>query len=109
MSVGKTVTAGERANLKFAASLNPDCSPIGRVSARVMAAPAHGSITIQTATGFTNYLPNNQLHACNAKQTRGTVAFYLPDDSFAGTDTASIDYRFPNGVAQTVTFNITVK
>jgi hypothetical protein len=109
MSVGKTVISGERAKLNFTTSLNPDCTQIGRIRAQVAVAPAHGSITLQSATGFTNYLPNSQLYACNARQTPGTVAFYLPDDNYAGVDAASIDYRFPNGVVQTVTFNITVK
>jgi hypothetical protein len=109
MSVGKTVISGERAKLNFTTSLNPDCTATGRIAARVIATPAHGSITIQNTTDYTNYLPSSQLYACNGKQSPGTVAFYLPDDSFVGTDRASIDYRFPNGVAQTVTFNIVVK
>jgi hypothetical protein len=107
--ISKSVVGGERSKLNFSTALNPDCTAAGHVGARIRSAPSHGSVSIREDTDFTNFQPTNQRYPCNRKQSPGTVAFYQPDPSFIGTDRAVIDYTYPNGEAETVTFNITVR
>ena len=106
--INKSVVSGERSKLNFSTALNPDCTAAGHITARISSAPSHGSVSIHEDTDFTNFLPNNQRYPCNRKQSPGTVAFYQPDPSFIGADRAVIDYTYPNGEAETVTFNINV-
>jgi hypothetical protein len=107
--INKSVASGERSKLNFTTALKPDCTAAGHITAHISSPPSHGSLSIHEDTDFTNFLPNNQHYSCNRKQSPGTVAFYQPDPSFIGADRAVIDYTYPNGEAQTVTFNINVK
>jgi hypothetical protein len=108
-AVSKTVVAGARYQLSFFTSLHADCTSIGYPVVRVLAAPAHGSLTTEEATDYPAYARDNQRYDCNLRKVPGTRLFYQSEPNFAGTDTAVVEVIYPSAEARTITFGLTVK
>jgi hypothetical protein len=106
----RTVLSGQRSRLNAAAALNADCSnrdlPIGRV----VAAPANGTVNLQSVAYNTTYPPGNQRYECNRKQSVGLGTFYKSHPGFVGEDRTTIEVFFPDlSVSQITEFIIMVK
>jgi hypothetical protein len=90
-------------------TLNPDCSPVGYPSVRLVAAPSNGSVSIFKGSAFPVYASTNPRSACILRRRAGTLIEYRPRRNFEGSDSFTLDIIFPDGGDRTDSFNITVK
>ncbi len=73
-------------------NVQPDCSSGPLPSIRLVRPPAHGKITVKKASvNATNY------KQCLALQVPGFVAFYHSMPGYIGTDTVTLEIKFPAG------------
>lgn len=100
------VPTGKKRLVGFFTNLNPDCSAIGEIDARVIKQPENGTVEVETGTGFTNYPDNNQRHPCNLKPTPGMRVNYTSKEGFIGKDTFEVE--FLGGLGSDVIWNYTV-
>jgi len=106
VSLSPTVPTGKKRLVGFFTSLNPDCSVLGETEARVIKQPENGTVEVETGTGFTNYLDNNQRHACNLKPSPGMRVNYTSKEGFIGKD--SFEVEFLGGIGGDVVWKYTV-
>ncbi|NTG84521.1 hypothetical protein [Rhizobium rhizogenes] len=98
--------SGERTRIGRDWSLNPDCSMLALPKVRVLEAPKHGKLEINseaifpTASGF--------YKKCNATRVRGTVEYYTSDKGFVGKDRIVTRSSYGDGLVQDATTNINV-
>jgi hypothetical protein len=102
------VPTGKKRLVGFFTNLNPDCSAVGEIDARVIKQPENGTVEVETGTGFPNYVNNNQRYACNLKSSPGMRVTYTSKESFIGSDTFEVE--FLSGFSDVVwKYNVTVK
>jgi hypothetical protein len=101
--------AGARYQLSFYTDLHADCTSKGYPIVRVLAAPAHGSLTTEETTDYPFYTRDNQRYDCNLRKVPGTRLFYQAEPNFAGADTGVVEVIYPSAEARTITFGLTVR
>ncbi|MGJ5176989.1 hypothetical protein ACQR16_01880 [Bradyrhizobium oligotrophicum] len=83
---GKAIQVGVYLNVQ------PDCSSGPLPSIRLVAPPGNGTVTIKRGKiSATNY------KQCLALEVPGFIAFYQSKADFAGTDTVTLEVKFPQG------------
>jgi hypothetical protein len=105
--VNKSVAAGSVLLLGHFASVNPDCSPLGRTIVRISNAPAHGAVFLREGRGFSVF--RGGFEHCSAVKVEGVSAIYRPQHGYIGADAVGLDVIYPSGSERTENFNITVK
>jgi hypothetical protein len=71
---------------------------------RLTGLPAHGKITVKKATlNATNY------KQCLALTVPAYVAFYRADKDFLGTDTVTLDVKYPEGKQEAQHITVTIR
>ena len=103
----KTMAAGGTLLLAHYASVDRDCSSRGPVAVRVVDGPASGEIQVAQGPGYSHFTGDYQ--RCDAYKVFGSDVTYVPQKSFAGSDTVKIDVTYPSGRERIETFTITVK
>ena len=94
---GKDIRVGVFVNVK------PDCSSGPLPTIRLVDKPANGAVTVKSAKiNAKNY------KQCLALEVPGYVAFYKSEPTFNGTDTFSIEIRYPEGRIETQKLSVTV-
>lgn len=94
---GKDIRVGVFVNVK------PDCSSGPLPTIRLVDKPANGFVTVKSAKiNAKNY------KQCLALEVPGYVAFYKSEPTFNGTDTFSIEIRYPEGRIETQKLSVTV-
>ena len=96
---GKAIRVGVYLNVQ------PDCSSGPLPSIRLVSPPGNGSVTIKRGKiNATNY------KQCLALEVPGYVAFYQSKADFTGTDTLTLEVKFPQGRTelQRITVNVGV-
>ncbi len=94
---GKAIRVGVYLNVQ------PDCSSGPLPSIRLVSPPGNGSVTIKRGKiNATNY------KQCLALEVPGYVAFYQSKADFTGTDTLTLEVKFPQGRTelQRITVNV---
>ena len=109
ISVAKTTASGASLMLASPQALARDCSPLGRVEAKVITQPEHGTVTIASGTAFSNYAPGDPPYACNARRSPATVISYRSAPDYVGPDVAAVQVFFPDGRAPEMLFRIDVR
>jgi hypothetical protein len=105
-NLSPTVPTGKKRLVGFFTNLNPDCSAIGEIDARVVKQPENGTVEVETGTGFTYYPENNQRHPCNLKPSPGVRVNYTSKEGFIGKDTFVVE--FLSGLGNDAIWNYTV-
>lgn len=105
-NLSPVVPTGKKRLVGFFTSLNPDCSSVGEIDARVTKEPENGTVEVENGIGFTTYLENNQRYACNLKPSPGLRVNYTSKEGFMGKDTFRIE--FLGGMGGDVVWNYTV-
>ncbi|NPV19540.1 hypothetical protein [Bradyrhizobium aeschynomenes] len=83
---GKAIQVGVYLNVQ------PDCSSGPLPSIRLVTPPGNGTVTIKRGKiSATNY------KQCLALEVPGFIAFYQSKADFAGTDTVTLEVKFPQG------------
>jgi hypothetical protein len=108
-SVTKYAVSGLPLKLDFAASVNPDCSSIGRPTVRLSRAPEHGHATVTQATDFPRFPPSNIRSECNRRRVAGAAINYVSQRGFIGTDYVEAEIIFASGSLRHESFTINVR
>jgi hypothetical protein len=88
---------------------NPDCSPLGSVTIRVLEPPEHGRVSISTARFFPSYSASNVRAHCNLRRVQGTRAIYVAQRGYTGPDRLVLEAIGPTGGYARRMFRIDVK
>lgn len=88
--------------------LNPDCTSVDLPVVRILAQPAHGSVSIEDASGYTWYGKDNQRFECNKQKSPMRQIVYTSAPDFVGPDTFKISVLYADGNLREETFNVTV-
>lgn len=91
------------------ALVNPDCSPLGTITIRVLEAPEHGRVTISSSHFFPSYPASNPRSRCNTRRVSGTQAVYLAQRGYTGPDRVVLEAIAPSGGYARRMFRIEVK
>ncbi|WP_316162935.1 hypothetical protein [Bradyrhizobium sp. SZCCHNRI20481] len=84
--------AGKPIQVGIYLNVQPDCSSGPLPSIRLLTAPGNGTVTIKRGkVSATNY------KQCLALEVPGFIAFYQSKADFAGTDTVTLEVKFPQG------------
>jgi len=97
--------AGRPIQVGIYLNVQPDCSSGPLPSIRLVTVPASGTVTIKRGkVSATNY------KQCLALEVPGFIAFYQSKADFAGTDTVTLEVKFPQGRTelQRITINVGV-
>lgn len=97
--------AGKPIQVGLYLNVQPDCSSGPLPSIRLVTAPGSGTVTIKRGkVSATNY------KQCLALEVPGFIAFYQSKADFAGTDTVTLEVKFPQGRTelQRITINVGV-
>lgn len=107
-NISAVVPTAKQRLVGFYYSLNPDCSTVGEIDARVIKQPQNGSVEVVPGTGFTSFAENNERHACNMKASPGVRVTYVSNDGFVGND--AFEVEFLAGIGDAVwKYSVTVK
>lgn len=75
--------------------IRPDCTAGPLPAIRLVAAPAHGTVTVKRGT-----LKATNFKQCLATEVPAFVAFYRAANDFNGTDEFELEISFPSGRKQ---------
>ncbi len=105
----KAVPSGVNQQIDFFASVNPDCSPAGIPTVRLIDGPSTGVITTDKGRDFLAFPRGNVRHLCNRKRVSGVKLFYKSQAHFIGTDHVRILILSGSGTEREATYNIGVR
>ncbi|HEY4142652.1 MAG TPA: hypothetical protein VGM57_14620 [Pseudolabrys sp.] len=88
---------------------NPDCSPHGSITIRVLEPPEHGRVSISTTRFFPTYPSSNPRSVCNKRRVQGTQAIYHAQRGYTGPDRVVLEAIGPTGGYARRMFRIDVK
>ena len=84
-------------------NVQPDCSSGPLPTIRLSAPPQNGKVTVKQANvKATNY------KQCLALEVPAFVALYRASPGFSGTDTLTLDIKYPNGRSETQKITVQV-
>jgi|SRR5271155_351304 len=90
-------------------SLNPDCTSDGDPRILILTPPAHGKLTSEQGTAYSNYPKDDQKYECNKRPSPATLVYYQSNAGYAGSDLAIIATTYPRGWSTKTTYNLIVK
>jgi hypothetical protein len=105
----KTVPSGANQQIDFFASVNPDCSSIGRPTVRLVEGPSKGTVTTDKGRDFMAFPQSNVRHMCNRRRVAGTKLFYKSQPGFLGLDRVRILILSGSGTGREATYAIQVR
>jgi Domain of Unknown Function with PDB structure (DUF3857)/Transglutaminase-like superfamily len=88
------VIADQARQIGFVYELKPDCSTAAFATVSTIEPPAHGRISIDRGTGYSNFPPSNSRFDCNKNQSEGVKIAYEPNRGFVGDDTLTVDILY---------------
>lgn len=105
----RTAPSDQALHLDYMYALNPDCSSMGSTTARIIEAPRHGKLAIESGSGFSSFAQNNQRFECNKRRTDGLTVSYTPEAGYMGDDSTLLDVIYPDGTYSKRHYAIEVK
>jgi len=90
-------------------SLNPDCTPEGYPKIVVLTPPAHGTLSFEQGTAYSNYAKDDQRYECNKHPSPATLVYYQSNPGYVGSDVTIIATTYPRGWSTKTTYNLIVK
>lgn len=103
------IPSNEKAEIDSIYSLQPDCTPSGRISFRIVRPPLHGDLTADYVDGFSDYGERNTRAHCNGAKSPGLAYFYKPAADYVGDDGAEVLTIFPDGSADLYHYDLVVR
>ena len=100
--------AGRQSRLRTAFFLNPDCSPAGVVSFRLLAAPAHGTAAIEQGLYYPEFPAGSIRAACDLQRRVGIALSYIPAPGFIGADHLTLLVVRPDGTELIIDYSLEV-
>ena len=105
----RAVPSGVNQQIDFFASVNPDCSPAGMPTVRLLDGPSAGLITTDKARDFLAFPRGNVRHVCNRKRVAGVKLFYRSKPGYVGTDRVRILILSGSGTEREAIYAIGVR
>jgi hypothetical protein len=105
----RTVLTNTRTKVLTYYALDPNCSPTGTVTVRILKEPTNGKLETDVGPDFTRYPKNNVLAKCNDKESQVARIWYQSNPNFKGNDEAEFEVIYPDGKARQGRLIITVK
>jgi hypothetical protein len=105
----KVAASGTPMTLYQAWAANPDCTPTGTITVRIISSPSHGRVSVARTKVFPRFPPHNPRFHCNARGVMGVKAMYVSRRGYTGPDTAALELIFPTGGYRRVGFGIVVR
>ena len=105
----RVVASGQRSQVWFHYSLQPDCTPTGPITIRILKQPANGKLEHEAGRWFPFFKPDNVRNHCNTKQADGFLFFYTSNGGFTGQDQTEIEAITSTGSSRKVRLRINVK
>lgn len=105
----KVAATGQKIRLDFAHSLNPDCTPSGKVTIRLIKDADHGRVVSPPAHEFPRIAKSSTRSVCNARRVHGNMVSYISERGFVGTDYVTVEYYFPSGTMARRNYTIQVR
>ena len=96
-SAGKAIQIGLYLNIK------PDCTSGLLPTIRLSSPPANGKVVVKKAN-----VSATNLKQCLALEVPGLVAFYQSRSDFVGSDTLTLEVKFPGGRTEFQKITVTV-
>lgn len=78
--------SGQKTLLTNVFKVNEDCSSARPPALKVVAKPAHGSVSIVRSTTVTTYEPGHKLHKCNSRKISAVAPIYVSNPGYVGED-----------------------
>ena len=94
---------GRDARVGIYTDIRPDCTSGPLPAIRLVAAPAHGAVTVKRGT-----LKATNFKQCLATEAPAFVAFYRANKGFTGTDTFALEVTWPSGRKELQRFRVNV-
>jgi hypothetical protein len=105
----KVTADGDEAEVDTAVAIDTHCLVKAPVAIQVVAPPANGAVDIRSGPDR-QLFPANDPHAkCSGKEIVTNQVWYKPEPGFRGTDSFSVEARFPNGEIRNKTYPILVE
>jgi hypothetical protein len=105
----RVVASGTKTRIGFFTWTNPDCTAIGNVNVRVTKQPEHATIELTTAANFPGYPKEHVRFKCNEHKVKGTEINYKSAEKYIGDDASELLVIYPNGFAQEVHYDVSVR
>lgn len=107
-SLGRTAKSGKPARMYQYGSWKDDCSSYGGV-VKVISKPQHGTLmpVREVITITSSRFPRKT--DCRGRQIQGFVVYYRSRPGFVGTDSFTIEVKYPSNPADVDTFTVQVQ
>ena len=100
--------AGRHSRLRTAFFLNPDCSPAGVVSFRLLASPVHGTAAIEQGLYYPEFPAGSIRAGCDLQERVGIALSYTPAPGFVGADHLTLLVIRPDGTELIIDYSVSV-
>lgn len=104
-TVERTAKGATNKNIRIGIYVNvlPDCTSAPLPTIRLVKPPEHGKVTVKKAKmNATNY------KQCLALQVPALIAFYQSAAGYSGTDSVTLEVKFPHGRTEVQNITVTV-
>ena len=105
----KAVPTGVNQQIDFFANVNPDCSPGGTPTVRLIEGPDAGVITTDKGRDFLPFPRGNVRHLCNRRRLAGLKLFYRSKPGFIGNDRVRVLILSGGGTEREAVYDIGVR
>lgn len=108
-SFKKTALSGQEVYVFAHASLNPDCSSMGKDDVRAVSGPSHGKFQLVPGKIYPDFVKENERYKCNLRKVDGIKGLYRSKPGFKGMDQVTLSIHTFTGIARTVVVSINVE
>ena len=105
----KVVSPGGTVPMSLYFGLNPNCTPTGEFTIRVVLAPRGGQILIDKHPGHPYFPPSNVRSVCNRRSLMGTRMLYQANSDFTGPDAFVVEVVYPSSMAVREAYKVRVE
>jgi hypothetical protein len=107
-SIERGAVSGMPQHVGFYYAVNPDCTSGGLVQTRVKTQPAHGSVALVQADGYSHFPAGNPAFQCNSKKSPGIEVMYTSAKDFVGSDQFTVQGIGPKGKYMETDYTVNV-
>lgn len=104
-SFKRVAIAAKPLKLSHYMSVNPDCTPIGTATVRVLTGPQNGSVSVRPGSDFPYFYRNNIRSNCNGRRVASQQLWYTGRTS-GSSDQVTVEVIYASGAARTSTYLI---
>lgn len=105
----RVAASGKPLKLVQVYSANPNCTPTGEITMRIVTPPEHGRVTIRKGRVYSNFAESNPRSVCNRRGVVGHEAVYTSARGYTGSDSVTLEAIYPNGRYRRGSFSIDVR